>query len=110
MPDHIPEPSTTERRAMMSAAIAEVRTAQAQIATVREGETQGAPAPHGESLQPMGTLPVRPTPTAQVEELQKRFPETYKRILRAAARALEPDEQTRHRIYELLNCAPGKEE
>jgi hypothetical protein len=57
----------------------------------------------------MGTLPVRPTPTAQVEELRRKFPDTYKALLRAAARALEPDEQTRHRIYELLHCAPGKQ-
>ncbi len=38
--------------------------------------------------------------------LKERFPKAYAAILHATARKRESDTETRHRIYELLNCTP----
>lgn len=100
-----PEPTAPERAILIQAALAEVRATQAQIATHREDGTETV-NPIAESLRPMNTLPETPAPTAQQRELIQRFIEEYRGYLRAAARRLEPDYQTRHEIYRRLNCAP----
>jgi len=74
------QPSPDESRTLMNLAIAEVHIAQCL-------------------LKARGTE----------SDLKQRFPEAYAAILRAAARKLEPDTETRHQIYTLLNCTPKEQ-
>ncbi|MDO8468683.1 MAG: hypothetical protein Q7S29_02905 [Candidatus Peribacter sp.] len=74
-----PEPTAAERATLMNLAIAEVHIAQSL-------------------LRARGTE----------EGLKQRFPESYAGILRAVARRLERDHETRHAIYRLLNCESEK--
>ena len=103
-----PEPSPAERKILMAAAVLEVRTAQAQVAVRSESDPEKTD-PSGESLRPLNTIQNAPELTAEQQALRLRFAEQYKGILRATARALESDHQTRHTLYRLLNCAPEEQ-
>jgi hypothetical protein len=94
---------------MMHAAIAEVKAAQVKIVTVRSEDTSRIINYGAESQRQDETVRNAHAPTRQVEELRRRFPNEYKGILRAAARALEPDHSARHQLYELLNCEPEEQ-
>jgi hypothetical protein len=100
-----PEPTPAERSILMRLAVAEVRAVQAWIATHRADGAETV-EPGAESLRRQNTLRNGPNPTVREHVLQQRFAEYYRGLLRAAARGLEPDRQTRHQIYRLLNCAP----
>ncbi|MDD5042008.1 MAG: hypothetical protein PHX87_06475 [Candidatus Peribacteraceae bacterium] len=103
-----PEPSTAECKILMAAAVLEVRTAQAQVAIRSESNLEKID-PSGESLRPLNTIRNTPAFSPEQQILRRRFAEEYKSILRAAARALEPDHETRHAIYRLLSCAPEEQ-
>ncbi|MFA5273389.1 MAG: hypothetical protein WC353_04465 [Candidatus Peribacter sp.] len=101
-----PEPTAAERTIMMRSALSDVRTAQARIALERQEEAERAAEPAEESLRPKETIRFRLTPGEPVMALRQKFPEQYRAILRAAARTLEPDPQTRQKLYAILHCAP----
>ncbi|ALM10425.1 MAG TPA: hypothetical protein DEB30_01540 [Candidatus Peribacter riflensis] len=104
MPEALP-PSDSDRRAMMSAAIRQVKAAQRQL---KEEQSQAA-GPAQESLRPQETVVTTDIPAEQIAQWRGQYPETYKRILRATARGLEQNPQTRQRLYRLLNCAPEEQ-
>jgi hypothetical protein len=107
MSDHVPQPTESELRAMMVTALDEVQAARRRMIS----ETQ-APVDHTEeSMRPAETMIVRPLgPLGQIKELQKKFPDAYRAILRAAVRVIEQNHKTRRRLYVLLNCAPKERE
>ena len=108
MPDHLSGPSQGERRTMMPYAIEQVKAAQQRLREGQTGESGADPA--RESLQRTETVVAPTAPSSLVAQWREKYPSTYRRILRAAARGLEQDPAIRHRLYHLLNCAPEGQE
>ena len=91
----------------MAYAIQQVKAAQQRLRGEQTGESTD---PSRESLQRTETMVVQPDSPGLVAQWLEKYPETYRRFLRAAARIQEPDRTTRHRLYEILNCVPEEQE
>ena len=91
---------------MMSYAMQQVKAGQQGRREGQMGENSADPAQV--SLQRTETVVAPTAPSGLVAQWLEKYPDTYRRVLRAAARVLAPN-QTHEELYRLLHCAPEEQ-